>query len=201
MRKLLFFVVTLCMVAVSSSAQKKEHDQWDMYAYPTIGVTYSNLTKLDGDFKVGGVVGGGIEVYLLPRLTLDVEATFSMNGSKDYKSENPEVSSPRNAQINLINTDYIFHVYPTRHFNIFTGVDVGYIVHAKLGDEDHMDDLHRGVFSIPVGLGYNFGNFFVEARYNYYIKKMAKSEWAKLELGDAKMHAIWLKFGYKIQLF
>lgn len=198
--KRLLLSILIAFVAINNlSAQCQKRQLWDVFITPKVGANYSNFTSGGGQYKLGAVGGVSAEVFLLPKLSFDAGISFSHQGAHNYL--NPQTQQLNDARVDMLNMDYLFHVYPVGRFNIFTGIHMGQIVGATVWYEDVKDDLNNGDFAVPVGLGYDIGPVNVEARFQYSLKKLPKTELAKNNLGNVSLMSFWLTIGYKIQVF
>lgn len=202
MRKTIVTIILALAAVGNLYAQHEKRNPWDAFITPKVGANYSNFVSLDGQYKLGVVGGVNIEVFLLPKLAFDTELSFAHQGAHAYT--NPKTQQTNDMRLDYLNTDYLFRWYPfdgLRNFNIFTGVNTGYIISASVNGEKVKREVKKGTVSIPVGLGYDFGPVSVDAKFQYALTKVARTEIAKKNLGDARVMAFWLTLGYKIQVF
>lgn len=201
-RLLLLLVLPLAWTLTAAAQREKGHGPWDVFLVPKAGACYSNFTSLDGKYKLGAVGGIGIQVYVLPRLAVDVDVSYSHEGSHDYK--NPASGDLNDARLEMINTTYLLRGYPIRSMrwlSIYTGMHVSRVVGASVNTFDKKDDIMRGDVAIPAGLGVEVGPVSLDARFQYSLRKVAKSDLARKNLGDARLMAVWVTLGYKFQIF
>lgn len=198
--KRLMVTLLVALVAINNlSAQRNKRQLWDVFITPKVGANYSNFTSGGGEYKLGVVGGLSAEVFLLPKLSFDAGLSYAHQGSHNYL--NPQTQQLNDARVEMLNMDYLFHVYPFGRFNIFTGIHIGQVIGASVCYEDVKDELHDGEFAIPVGLGYDLGPVNLEARFQYSLKKLPKTELAKNNMGDVSLMSFWFTVGYKIQVF
>ncbi|MCI1281547.1 MAG: PorT family protein [Prevotella sp.] len=203
MKKVIFFTLLALMAVTNIKAQSNERDSWDIFVMPKVGSCYSNFTGVDnGEFKFGFIGGLQVEVFFNPQLAFDTEISFSHQGSHNYI--NPATKEPNDARLNYLNMDYLLRVYPFKglnRFSLYTGIHGGDMVWCKIDNQDKLDYMNKGDIGIPVGIGYEFGHFAVDARYIYSFRKLAHDDIAKKNMGDAKLMTFALTIGYKIQVF
>lgn len=209
MKKIL--VILLLFVTIVTSAQaKRDYDSWDILVGAKVGATYSGLTSLNGDYRFGPYGGMYVEVFFFKNFSMDVEITSTHNGMKNVMhdvGESNASAGPYEYRLDYINAAYLFKLYPMKRLNlgVYAGVQMSYLANAKSELDGQSLSikrrLHKGDCAIPVGLEYSFGNFTIDARYNFGLIKIAKGESAKRILGDARNSNATLTLGYRFQLF
>lgn len=186
-------------VAFLSHVTAQKHEPWDIFITPKAGVAYTGFTSQNCEFRPGFIGGASVEVFFFPHFALDTELTFSMEGANKVDSDID--NRDYNYNLNFINTDYLFKWYIGNHFNVFTGLHLGRIVWAKADGVKIKNELRRGTFAFPAGIGLDLGNWTIDARFNYSFYKIAKTDLAKQVLQNAAMMGGFVTIGYKIQVF
>ena len=193
------------------------HTQWDLYAGPKVGVNLTNITSMGGSPKVTLTGGGFIEVFLLPNLAVDMEITYSRQGTTGvdhtmtYERADgttyEETSKGYEYSLDYINTDYLARWYPRQELplSLYAGLHLARCVGARAkyhgGSSDIYGRIHRGDVSVPLGVGYEWGQWQVDLRYNHAIRKLPRSEQAKRIMGEARNQMLSLTVAYKILLW
>ena len=151
--------------------------------------------------------------------------------SQTYTNFSRDLHTVGSYDVNLdyLNTTYLIRWYPKRHLplSVYSGVHVYRIIHSSMhlrGDrtetvtnlddgtsetdtyhvdakEKVNDDLHRGDVAIPLGVSYEFGQWQVDARYNFSFRHLAGSERAKHILGNSTNSVVTLSVAYRIHFF
>lgn len=184
------------------------HGRWDFYITPKVGVAASNLTGMGGNIKLGFIGGFYTEVFILPNLAVDVEMTYSRQGTNSVTHVNNHgVGSVYNYRLDYINTDYFCRWYPYEKtpLSVYSGIQVSRLVKAKYvmnGEANSIrSNLRSGDVSIPVGVSYECGQWQADLRYNFGITRVPRNDLAKSIMGKAHCHTLALTLGYKIQVW
>jgi hypothetical protein len=203
-------LIALMLILLSLPACAKDDDErtpWDIFVIPHAGVSYSHMTGNSGDWKLGVAGGAALEVYLLQNLSMNVDVYYSHQGDKNtYHTIDDTTTGPFDYRFDYLNVDYLLKWYPVKHFNLCAGVMGGRLVNAKSEVKGHStdisDDLHSGTVAIPVGAGYEYKNWTLDARFYYPINALPDSKKAKNILGSsAHEMSVMVTLGYRIQLF
>ena len=83
---------------------------------------------------------------------------------------------------------------------------MGYIVsaHAKMkhgADKNIKRDIHSGDLALPLGISYEWKQWQLEARYNLYFRKLARSHEAEVLMRNARSNMLEVTLGYRIKMF
>ena len=203
---------------VQDTRPSGEHTLWDIYIAPKVGLNLSNLPGINGNIKLGAVAGAYVEVFVAKNLAVDVEMQYSRQGSSGvYRYLNTKDASgntvvqekgPYDFKLDYINTNYLVRWYPWTDlpWSFTTGLHMGYIVsaHAKLkhgADKDIKGDIHSGDLAFPFGISYEWKQWQLEARYNFYFRKLARSREAKVLMRNARNNVFEVTLGYRIKMF
>lgn len=194
-----------------------EHEQWDIYAAPKLGLNLSNLPGIDGKVKLGLVGGAYVEVFLAKNIAIDVEMQYSHQGSSGvYRTINTTNASgvptsqkygPYDFKLDYINTNYIVRWYPWIDLPVSftTGIHAGYIISAKAklddGTKHNLKDyIYKGDVAIPFGVSYEWSQWQIEARYNLYFRKLARNAKAQELMRNARNNMFEVTLGYRIKV-
>lgn len=202
---------------VQDTRPSGEHTVWDVYAAPKAGLNLSNLPGIDGKVKLGVTGGAYLEVFLAKNLALDVEMQYSRQGSSGVcrnltttdaaGNTVTEEHGPYDFKLDYISTNYLVRWYPWADlsWSFTTGIHAGYVIsaHAKLKhgtDKNLKDDIHKGDIAIPLGISYEWKQWQLEARYNVFFRKLARSSEAKELMRNARNNMLEVTLGYRIQV-
>ncbi len=158
-----------------------------------------NVANLSGDISdnealVGFNVGFFAEITLADSFFLQPELLFSTQGTtiKDPLFDVFFLSD--DLALNYINLPIMFKYDVANRFYLEAGPQIGFLVSAKLADEDAKDYFETTDFGANFGLSYGFTEkLFAQARYNIGLSNIAKDS------GDEKISNAVLSFsvGYK----
>jgi hypothetical protein len=120
---------------------------------------------LDDELKFGLHVGLIGHVHLGDPIALQPEIVFSMQGSE-------------NTNLNYINIPLIFQYMYDNGFRIQAGPQLGFLVSAKTGDTDVMDQYEA--IDVALGVGVSYVNpatdFGFDFRYNHGLTNISKND-------------------------
>ena len=192
MKKLFLMAVAALLATTSVKAQ----NAGEFYLKPMVGGTLTTVTGdgvKDAKMKFGFVGGFELGHDFSDVFGLSLGALYTLQGAK----------GPEGAKLNLdyINVPLLANVYVTKGLAIKAGPQVGFMTRAKADDLNIKPLCNKVDFSIPVGISYEFSDFIIDARYNFGISKIYKSEadgWHTH--GSARNGVIMLTVGYKIPL-
>ncbi len=151
------------------------------------GVNMSNLYVEDVDDEnvlYGFNIGGFAEIPLTSMLSLQPEIGFTTKGS-EVRYDNAFTQGSTKFRLAYVEAPVLLRVNVTRGFNLHFGPYLGYMVDAKITNENsdgnvtseeelNEDDLNRVDFGLVGGLGFEFGGFGIGARYNYGLTTVGK---------------------------
>ncbi|WP_277045345.1 outer membrane beta-barrel protein [Prevotella multiformis] len=203
---------------VQDTRPSGEHTIWDIYIAPKIGLDLSNLPGIDGNVKLGVVGAAYVEVFVAKNIAIDAEMQYSRQGSSGvYRNLHttdaagtPTVREygPYDFKLDYINTNYLVRWYPWADlpWSFTTGLHMGYIVsaHAKMkhgADKNIKRDIHSGDLALPLGISYEWKQWQLEARYNLYFRKLARSHEAEVLMRNARNNMLEVTLGYRIKMF
>ena len=190
--KKLFLMAVMALASVSSFAQ---HRVGTFSIQPKVGLNLANVTKGDGDIRVGAVAGAEFEYQVSDIFSLSAGALYSMQGCKgDVEGYDATV------KLDYLNIPILANVYVAKGLAVKLGIQPGFNVTSKASVEKggtkvttELDDVESVDFSIPVGLSYEINNFVIDARYNLGVNKIADD-------ADSKNSVFQFTLGYKFAL-
>ena len=198
---LVAFAATTCW-GQRTFKPKFERQPWDTYVGVKGGVIYSNLTALHGEAKITGMGGIYTEAFLTKSFAIQTELTFSHHGSHNAISlASPEAGATFDYRLNYINTDFIFKQYIADRLGLYIGIHTAHAVTMKRNGQNIKKELHGGDLSIPAGACLVWHNVSLDARYQYPLRKLAKTDKAKAIMGNARTPSVILTIGYRFKVF
>ena len=190
--KKLFLMAVMALATVSSFAQ---HRVGTVTIQPKVGLSLANVTKGDGDIRVGAVAGAEFEYQVSDIFSLSAGALYSMQGCKG------EVEGiDATVKLDYLNVPILANVYVAKGLAVKLGIQPGFNVTSKASVEKggtkvttDLDGIESVDFSIPVGLSYEINNFVIDARYNLGVSKI-------MDGSDSKNSVFQFTLGYKFAL-
>lgn len=190
--KKLFLMAVMALATVSSFAQ---HAVGSFTIQPKIGLSLANVTKGDGDIRVGAVAGAEFEYQVSDIFSLSAGALYSMQGCKG------EVEGiDATVKLDYLNIPILANVYVAKGLAVKLGIQPGFNVTSKVSAENggtkvstELDGIESVDFSIPVGLSYEINNFVIDGRYNLGVSKI-------MDGSDSKNSVFQFTLGYKFAL-
>lgn len=186
--KKLFMIAALMVATLSANAQ-------GMFIKPMVGGTLATLT---GDvshnkMKVGLVAGAEFGYLFNENMGVTAGLLYSMQGSaiKDVDDK---------IKMDYLNIPILFNYYIIPGLAVKAGVQPGFLMKSKWGDEDFKDYNEKFDLSIPLGLSYEISDFVIDARYNLGVTNILKDVHGSYWDGKARNSVIMLTIGYKIPL-
>lgn len=199
-----------------------EHEMWDGYIGPRVGVGVASLPGGGGRPVVEYKGGAFVEVFVAKNLGISFEIDYEHRGgsSLEYSTlqntydENGNVtgnfvnSGKYDYNLNYLNTSYLAHWYPWsyRPLSLYAGLQLSYLAYAKA----HMQggtstsirsQLHKGEVDVPIGISYEWKQWEFDLRYFISPRKLASSRRAKTILGNARNMALSFSVAYRIKVF
>lgn len=190
--KKLFLMAVMALATVSSFAQ---HAVGTFTIQPKVGLSLANVTKGDGDIRVGAVAGAEFEYQVSDIFSLSAGALYSMQGCKG------EVEGiDATVKLDYLNIPILANVYVAKGLAVKLGIQPGFNVTSKVSAENggtkvstELDGIESVDFSIPIGLSYEINNFVIDGRYNLGVSKI-------MDGSDSKNSVFQLTLGYKFAL-
>lgn len=178
---------------------------------PKAGVNFSTLSNLSKTKTLTGFyVGAVAELKLTEKFSLQPELVYSSQGTKNVYSETSsgtDVHHHNHDILSYINVPVMGKYFLTNSFSIELGPQFGLLVKAENKDKittngvevkenrDFKDEVNSFDFGIGAGLAYDLPNgFFVNARYNYGLTNVGKSD---QYYGDSKNRVMQFGVGFK----
>ena len=145
---------------------------------PKVGLNLANMTKTEGDMKLGINVGLSGEYMVAEGFAIESGLFYSMQGTK---------ASESGLEVKL-NNDYInipvyVKAYVADGFNIFAGPQFGFKVSEEaevsmlgVSYKEDLDMIEPFDFSIGIGMGYQFDmGLLITANYNFGLTNTVKA--------------------------
>ena len=191
MKKIILMAV-MALATVSSFAQ---HAVGTFSIQPKVGLSLANVTKGDGDIRVGAVAGAEFEYQVSDIFSLSAGALYSMQGCKG------EVEGiDATVKLDYLNIPILANVYVAKGLAVKLGIQPGFNVTSKASVEKSgtkvttdLDGIESVDFSIPIGLSYEINNFVIDGRYNLGVSKI-------MDGSDSKNSVFQFTLGYKFAL-
>lgn len=199
-----------------------EHNQWDGYIAPKLGVGVSSLPGAGGKPELSYLFGTYIEAFVTKNIGISFEIDYQHQGANSVKRsvEIPVTDADGNRtgskvysgkydyNLNYINTCYLAHWYPWpyRPFNVYAGLQLSRMVSAKAkvhggSTADIKGDVHEGELNIPIGASYEWKQWDFDVRYFFSPRELASSDKAKQILGNARNMMLSFSVAYRIKIF
>lgn len=194
-----FLLLTTTGIFAQNKPFKLESDSY--YVGPRVGAIYSNLTGMDGKFKLGANVGGFFEYMVTDNIGVEADLTYTHQGSRNAKA----LTKGQNYDFRLeyINTVFIGKYYVKPNIALEVGLHVGYLISASLnGNSDLKKSLKHSDVTFPIGVSYNYKQFIIDARYHFPLNTIVLKDdaEARSHMGSAKNTAFQLTVGYRFQI-
>ena len=179
MMKKLFVLLFLLCVVVKGMAQQ---DVRTLRFEPHLGVSFTNLINSGLDTKNCWILGVGAQYQLDEKFGVVTGLNYSTYGAKD-----------NNASLNLgyIEVPLLAKIYVYNGFSVHTGVELGYNVYDGRTDFLLFSEANKFAAGIPVGVGYDFKHFTINAQYYFGLTKAYKDF-------SYKNRGVKITLGYKI---
>lgn len=183
MKKLLF----LAAFVLSSIGAFAQYEGGEITIQPKLGLSVTNISDGDGDWKAGFVGGAELEYHVSPMFGVSAGLIYSMQGAKDDDVK---------LNLDYINIPILANVYVAPGLALKAGIQPGFNVNSKLksgGVSVDYNDVESVDFSIPVGASYEYMGFVFDARYNIGLTKIVDGS-------DSKNQVFQFTVGYKFAL-
>ncbi|WP_033148191.1 outer membrane beta-barrel protein [Prevotella sp. P6B1] len=182
--KKLMMIAAMMLAAVTVSAQ----EAGQVFLKPMVGATLTNVTKIEGKMKFGEVAGAELGYMLSDNFGLSVGALYTMQGEKGKNNVG-------DFKLEYVNVPILANCYVAPGFALKAGVQFGFMTKAKNSNVDFKEYCNKTDISIPLGAAYEFGDFVIDARYNFGLSKIVKKDYTD---ESYKNSVIMLTLGYKI---
>jgi hypothetical protein len=151
------------------------------------GVNFSNLYTKDVDDQnvlTGYTIGVFTQVPLTNWVSFQPELLYTTKGA-ELEYDNAFVEGTGKFRLNYIEVPVLLKINLTDHFNIHAGPYAAFLVNSKITNEDangninfedevDSNDLNKFDYGLAAGLGFDFDNFGIGARYNYGLSTVGK---------------------------
>ena len=180
-------IVLAAVMLLSSVSMFAQHEVGSLTIQPKVGFNISNVTKTNGDTRIGVAAGAEAEYQLGDIYSIAVGLLYSSQGNKQTVDLPVLGKASVTWAPSYLNIPVVANVYVVKNLAVKLGVQPGFCV-AK-------DKLKANTFdlSIPVGLSYEYNNFVLDGRYNFGVTNVAKGE-------DPKNSVFQFTVGYKFEL-
>ena len=161
-------IVLAAVMLLSSVSMFAQQDVGSLTIQPKVGFNVANVTKTDGNTRIGVVAGAEAEYQLGDIYSIAVGLLYSGQGNKQTVDLGPLGKTSVTWAPSYVNIPVVANVYVVKNLAVKLGVQPGFCV-AK-------DKLKANTFdlSIPVGLSYEYKNFVLDGRYNFGVTNVAK---------------------------
>lgn len=180
-------------IVLSCLSAKAQSEVGTITLQPKVGINLASMTDAeDSKMKVGLAAGVEGEYQVSNLIGVSAGVMYSMQGVKG--------ESDAKIKQDYINIPILANFYVAKGLALKAGIQPAFLVSSKTSDGneevDSKDICNSFDFSIPVGASYEYSNFVLDARYNFGITKVFKSE---TEI-DSKNSVFQITLGYKFAL-
>ena len=176
MKRILFFAL-MCLWAVGAAAQP---EAGTLTVQPKAGLTISSLMDWN-KVKAGFCFGAELEYQFTDGFSLALAALYSDQGGNDNTN-----GVKSTLDLDYLNVPLMANIYVVKGLALRIGTQVGFRLHSSFrsdGVKVNMDQflpiyyhetggnfrLRNVVFSVPVGISYEFRRIVLDARYHFGI--------------------------------
>ena len=191
-------IAVMAIVAMTASAQNTLRDKGTFTLQPKVGIglgnlsgEYTTLAGVDNKIRVGLVAGVEGEYYAMDWLGIAAGLSYAQQGWK-FKGNDVDETT----KLDYLNIPLTGNFYVAKGLALKTGVQFGFLMNAKIEDQDIKDACEKLNLSIPIGVSYEFSDFVVDFRYNLGLTKTNKNDNGKKVRSDL----IQITVGYKFAL-
>jgi hypothetical protein len=198
--KKMMMIAVMALVAMTASAQNTLRDAGTFTLQPKVGLALGSFsgdyTKGAGDsdpkIRAGFIAGVEGEYYINNWLSAAAGINYAQQGWK-FESGNIKQTT----KLDFLNVPLTANFYVAPGLALKTGVQFGFLMSAKIEDNDIKDLVEKTNFSIPLGISYEISNVVLDIRYNIGLSNLNKNG------GDDYKHRsdlIQFTVGYKFEL-
>lgn len=176
--KKFFAAAVIALASLTASAQTPE--QGEISITPMIGLS-------SGGFFGYKYEGGSSTPERNGNIGFTIGAELGIMGGNKYKTTVGLQYISSSTELGFINksdfkNDYLAipvlaNVYVADGFAIKAGVQPAFLLSSKLGKVDVKEAVKSFDFTIPVGISYEFSNIVLDARYNFGVQNIIKSDY------------------------
>ena len=196
--KKLIMMAALVLVSLNASAQ-------GLFLKPMAGGTVTTLTgDVDKDLKmkIGFAAGAELGYQFNNFFALTAGAIYTQQGGKISIEGTEDTDGKKyNYSLDYLNVPIMANVYVAPGLALKAGAQFGFLMRAKIGDDDFKDAYEKSDFSIPMGLSYEMDEAVIDLRYNLGISNIIKNGIADINNQKVRNSVIMLTIGYKIPLY
>ena len=209
--KKLILAFALLMAGISTTEAQKRYDYydvWDVMVGGKVGGSAGLLTKQPCDPLWGPFGSIEAEMYLSKKFSMTLEMSAAHKGADNvFTRESGNTHAYYQYRMDYINISYLLNYrFARQHLSLYTGISFGVLANAKSMKNgisiDIKKELHRGDYSVPVGIEWTIGKHFtIDGRWHWSPRWVAKSQKAKNILGKSRHQFFSVTVGYKVQVF
>ena len=195
MKKMMMTLI-MGIVALTANAQNTLRENGTITIQPKLGIGSGHIS---GEWTGGGeakgksgfVFGAEGEYYLSPKFSAALGVNYAEQGwTLEFSG-----GSDEKVKLNYLNVPLVANYYVAEGLALKAGVQMGFLLGAKVDDVDYKENCKSTAFSIPVGISYEFENIVVDARYNIGATKVNK-----YGSKDQRSDFLLVTLGYKFSL-
>ena len=205
----------MAVVAMMSLSVFAQHEVGSIALKPMVGLTLANYSgcELSTDMKAGLAVGMEAEYQATPFFSITAGMLYAMQGAKLKVSAFGINAGTVSAKNDYVNIPLLANVYVMKGLALKAGVQLGLNVNSKIDAKtsltdgsynlaDVKDQTESMMFSIPLGVSYEYEDFVIDARYNIGLTDVYKKDnvITNFALKGTKNSVIQLTLGYKFDL-
>lgn len=213
MKKVL--MIAAMMIATLSASAQNEVGQITLK--PTVGMNIASITKVDySKVRPGLIAGVEAEYGIAKNFGVTAGLFYSMQGVKEEYNRSEEIlgvpvsiDTKATSKLDFLNIPIMAQYYIVKGLAVKAGAQIGFCVSKKYdaeisasvsdysdkeaGSGKFEDGVKSPVFSVPVGLSYEYQGFVLDARYNLGVTKA-------LDNFDGRHSVFTFTLGYKFAL-
>ncbi len=196
-------MLIMATVALTASAQNTLRENGTFTIQPKVGIGFGVLSGswsmdagLSNKTRTGFVAGVEGEYYAKEWLGIAAGLSYAQQGWK-FDGNGSSVTT----KLDYLNIPLTANFYVAKGLAVKTGLQFGFLMNAKSGDNDFKDRCEKLNVSIPIGASYEMSNFVLDLRYNISLTKSNKDN-LKFHDSDDKMRSdlVQITLGYKFAL-
>ena len=196
--KKMMMMLLMAIVALTASAQKTLHDNGTFTLQPKVGLGIGHLSGewksaygVDSKDRIGFVAGIEGEYYVNDWLSIAAGLNYAQQGWKFEGSGEDSTT-----KLDYLNIPLTGNFYVAKGLALKTGLQFGFLMSAKIEDNDIKDSAEKLNLSIPIGISYEISDFVIDLRYNVALNKTNKADTGN----KARSDLFQVTLGYKFSL-
>lgn len=169
MKKHVLTLILFCIVAGHINAQK-------LTAGIKGGLNISDVSSMNGDNRLSGHIGLFLHSRLNANWAIQPELLYSGQGQQFVVANNEFTLA-----LNYLQVPIMFQFYPAKQVYLEFGPQIGFLLSAKVKDDDNDTEVDNGYNKVDAGLALGFGiqatpmlGFY--ARYNAGLSDISKND-------------------------